>query len=151
MEDRELLERWQAGDDRAGNQLARRYFGLLARFFHNKVSNREDAVELVSETLLVCSRSKERIKAQSVRSYIFATALNQLRVYYRKQRKRARELADFSEVCTADLTHSAVSMIGRKREQQLLVQALRAIPLNLQIVLELKLFGSHLQASKVGR
>jgi RNA polymerase sigma-70 factor (ECF subfamily) len=52
LEDRELLERWQAGDERAGNQLARRYFGLLARFFHNKVANSDDAVELVSETLL---------------------------------------------------------------------------------------------------
>ncbi len=139
-DDWELLERWQEGDRGAGNELARRYFGMLARFFHNKVANHDDAIELVSETLLICSRSKERIKKHSVRSYIFAIALNQLRAYYRKQKKRKRELSDFSEVCAAELSPSAPSLIGRKREQQILVQALRKIPLEHQIALELKLF-----------
>ena len=139
-DDWKLLERWQDGDRGAGNELARRYFGMLARFFHNKVANHDDAIELVSETLLICSRSKERINKHSVRSYIFAIALNQLRAYYRKQKKRKRELSDFSEVCAAELSPSAPSLIGRKREQQILVQALRKIPLEHQIALELKLF-----------
>jgi len=139
-EDHELLERWRSGDTKAGNLLARRYFGMLARFFHNKVSSRDDAIELVSETLLVCAQKRDKIVAKSVRSYIFAIACNQLRAYYRKQRKRASERDDFAELCVADVVPSQVTLVARKREQQVLVQALRRIPLDLQIALELNLF-----------
>ena len=139
-EDRELLERWRSGDTGAGNLLARRYFGMLARFFHNKVSSRDDAVELVSETLMICAQNRDKIESKSVRSYIFAIACNQLRAYYRKQRKRARERDDFAEFCAADVGPSQATLLSRKREQQLLVQALRRIPVDFQIALELKLF-----------
>ncbi|MCA9718290.1 MAG: sigma-70 family RNA polymerase sigma factor [Myxococcales bacterium] len=142
-EDWELLNRWVTGDKRAGNALLERYFGILSRFFHNKVADAEDVADLISETLLACTKNKESIReGKSFRSYLFATALNQLRGYYRKKRKRGRERDDFLDFCTADLdrAHTMTSMIARKRETTLLVQALRSIPLEYQIALELNMF-----------
>ncbi len=137
-----LLARWREGDKQAGNDLVNRYFGMLSRFFHNKVSNPEDAADLISETLLACTKNKERIRdGSSFRSFMFAIAINQLRLYFRKKRKRGREEEDFAEVCTNDLgTQSMTSMVMHKREIQLLVQGLRTIPVDFQIALELNLF-----------
>lgn len=141
-EDRELLQRWREGDERAGATLVKRYFGLVHRFFRNKVSSPEDATDLVSETMLACTRSKERITGSSFRSYLFAVATNTLRLHIRKRAKRQRELDDFSEICVAE-TQGAASptrMMAQRQETQLLARALRRIPIENQIVLELGFF-----------
>ena len=77
-----LLERWQQGQRSAGDELMRRYMGLLSRFFHHKVGNPEDVADLVGETLLACTHGQQGIRAsKSFRSYVFGTAFNQLRRY----------------------------------------------------------------------
>lgn len=140
-DDRQLLDRWREGDERAGATLVRRYFGLLNRFFHNKVNSAEDATDLVSETMLACTRNKEKIEG-SFRSYLFAVATNMLRLHIRKRTKRQREVDDFSEICVADTEApgSPTRLMARRQEAQLLARALRSIPLDAQIVLELGFF-----------
>jgi RNA polymerase sigma-70 factor (ECF subfamily) len=145
-----LLERWQQGQRSAGDELMRRYMGLLSRFFHNKVGHDpQDAADLVGETLLACTHGQQGIRAaKSFRSYVFGVALNQLRRYYAKQHKREIEREDFEECCVDHLaatrTQGAamVEMIERVEQQQtsLLVQGLRRLPLAYQVVLELSLF-----------
>ncbi|MCX4242569.1 RNA polymerase sigma factor [Paraliomyxa miuraensis] len=137
-----LLHDWRDGNDAAGERLARRYFGLLTRFFLNKVRNPDDAADLVSETFLGCTSNRERVVAKgSFRSYLFAVAMNKLRGYYRKQAKRQRELGDFEDVCVADgLSRSPLSMIACAQEGKVLVSALRRLSLDQQIVLELCFF-----------
>lgn len=145
MEDWELLDAWQAGDGAAGQALVARYLGLLTRFFHNKVSNPEDAADLISETLLACTQGKERVRDGSAfRSFLFAAAMNMLRRYYRKGVKRGRELDDFADICVGDAAHprSLNSLVSLEQESKLLVRALRRIPLDQQIVLELSYFES---------
>lgn len=137
-----LLDRWIAGDAVAGKQLLSQYIGILSRFFHNKVREPDDVGDLVADTLLGCTKNKENIRAsKSFRSYLFATAMNQLRGYYRKLNKRGREREDFLEICTNNYTsqHTMATILGRRRESGVLVQALRMIPMTYQIVLELKL------------
>lgn len=143
-EDWALLSAWRGGDRTAGEHLAGRYFGLLTRFFLNKVRNPDDAADLVSETFLGCTAGRDRIADEaSFRSYLFAVAMNKLRGYFRKEAKRRRELGDFEEICVADaLPHSPVSMIARAQEGKLLVRALRRLSLDQQIVLELHFFES---------
>lgn len=140
MEDWELLEAWRGGDDGAGQRLVARYLGSLTRFFNNKVHNPDDAAELISETMLGCVKNKERVEdATAFRSFVFATAMNMLRRYYRKQVKRKREVDDFADVVVGDTPQgrSMTSKMHARRETRLLVRALRSVSLDQQIVLEL--------------
>ena len=141
--DWELLERWQQGDSDAGTKLMKRYLGLLTRFFNNKVSDQQDVGDLVAETLLACTRGMMKIRnSKSFRSYLFATAFNQLRRHYQRQTKRSLEREDFEQCCVADLGQFPVHSHGMEPEEQahLMVHALRSLPLTYQIVLELSLF-----------
>jgi len=137
-----LLFAWREGDRAAGERLATRYFGLLTRFFLNKVRNPDDAADMVSETFLGCTAARDRVAEEgSFRSYVFAVAMNKLRGYFRKEAKRRRELGDFEEICVASaLPQSPVSMIARAQEGKLLVRALRRLSLDQQIILELHFF-----------
>lgn len=138
-----LLERWQEGRRDAGEELMRRYLGLLTRFFHNKVSDPQDVADLVSETLLACTRGQQGIRSsKSFRSYVFGVALNQLRRYYTKQHKREIERDDFEQCCVSylDSVKSHGTVMHQQQQTSLLVQGLRSLPLSYQVVLELSLF-----------
>ncbi len=141
-DDWSLLWAWRGGDAQAGKQLAARYFDPLLRFFINKVRELDDATDLVSETLLGCLANGGQITNPSAfRSYVFATAMNQLRMYYRKQVKRRRELDDFADICvSSSLSDSPSAVVAHAQEVQLLVNALRRLTLAQQIVIELRYF-----------
>ena len=94
-DDWSLLFAWRDGDQRSADQLAARYFPVLMRFFLNKVRNVDDAAELVSETFLGCSASKDRSeRSGSFRSYLFAIAM------------LVREALKTLSSCTARAQHS---------------------------------------------
>lgn len=140
MDDWELLEAWRAGDGAAGEALVGRYLEWLNRFFVNKVSNPEDVAELISETMLACTRGKETLRdSTAFGSFLFGAATNTLRRYYTKKVKRSRELDDFADICVGDAENprSFASMLAMEQEARLLARALRKIPLDQQIVLEL--------------
>ncbi len=143
MEDWELFEAWCEGDAKAGQELVGRYLGTLTRLFRNKVRNPDDAADLISETMMVCTRNRGSVeKPEAFRSFVFAVALNILRQHYRKKAKRQRELDDFEQVCVGDSDHprSLDSMASLKEETRLLVRALRRLSLDMQLVLELEYF-----------
>jgi RNA polymerase sigma factor (sigma-70 family) len=137
--DGELLLAWQSGDREAGNQLVDRHFDAITRFFRNKVCSDDDVAELVGQTFLGCTTGKDRFRGDaSVRQYLYAIAQNVLRKYIRARYKRSHELLDFAAVCVQELAPASLSsIVAHKREAQSLVQALREIPVEDQIVLEL--------------
>ncbi|MCB9701211.1 MAG: RNA polymerase sigma factor [Myxococcales bacterium] len=140
--DVELLEAWRAGDRAAGGALVDRHFAAISRFFRNKVLQPEDADELVSQTFLACTASKERFRGDaSVRQYFFAVAHNVLNKYIRGRYKRQRERLDFGSVCVQELDPaSPSSVVMHQREARSFVQSLREIPVDDQVVLELMYF-----------
>lgn len=143
MQDWELFEAWCGGDNSAGEELVGRYLGILTRFFRNKVRNPDDAADLISETLMVCTKNKRSVdNPEAFRSFLFAVAMNILRQHYRKKAKRDRELGDFEDVCVGESDHprSLNSMAALQEETRLLVRALRRLSLDMQIVLELEYF-----------
>lgn len=141
MEDWPLWGRWKDGDRRAATVLVQRYASLIQRFFRNKVSDKQDASELVSETMLACVSALDRAsETASFRSFLFGIALNVLRKYIRRKYKRKREIDDFDVVCVDEGPETPSNLIARQGETRLLVRALRRIPINLQIVLELQFF-----------
>lgn len=142
-----LLEQWRHGEKAAGCTLIARYYGLIHRFFANKVAIAADAIDLVQETFTACVGSKDKVRtpapenvADAFRRYLFGIAGNVLKGYINKKLKRAREIDDFASVCVRDYVPSQHSIAIRRREELLLVTALRELPLEQQIVVELNMF-----------
>ncbi len=134
--DPELLEAWRSGDLSAGDELFNRHFGAIHRFFRNKVS--DDRLEdLVQQTFMACVEGRERFRNDSTfRTYLFGVANNLLRDHYRSQ-KREPEALDFGKSSAVDAGAGPSTVVGKRREERLLLEALRSIPLDSQIVLEL--------------
>jgi RNA polymerase sigma-70 factor (ECF subfamily) len=133
--DLELLDRWREGDADAGNQLFQRYFDNLYRFFDNKAG--ADVDELIQATLLACVRSRDAFRGQSsFRTYLFTIARHQVYTYLRK-RQRYQDDVDVSQMSLADLGTSPTGRIARGQDRLLLLSALRTLPLEQQILLEL--------------
>jgi RNA polymerase sigma factor (sigma-70 family) len=130
--DLDLLDAWRGGDARAGNLLFRRYFAPLARFFRNKVD--VGVEDLIQGTFLACIEGRDRFReASSFRTYLFAIARNLLYGYYRRQHRAV----DFVQTSVIDLGASPSGPLGRREEAAALLRALRSIPLEFQVVLEL--------------
>ena len=133
--DAELLDAWSEGDAAAGNALFGRYFEALLRFFFNKAD--EDAVEdLIQRTMLACVRSRDRFRRDaSFRTYLFVIARNELLQLYRRRRPSVD--VDFSVASIADLATSPSAAAVKNEDHGLLLQALRQLPTDQQLILEL--------------
>ena len=134
-DDRELLLAWRAGNEDAGVALFERHYERVSRFFRNKAG--EAAPDLVQRTFLVCLETRGRMREQtSFRCYLFGVARNVLFEHYRKRRRESDRL-DFAERSVQDLAPTPTSLLAREQESQILLQALRQIPLDSQVILEL--------------
>ena len=134
-DDVELLQAWREGDGGSGERLVARHFDAVCRFFRNKVG--DEAPDLIQTTFLACCEGRDRIRGESTfRTYLFGVARNVLLAHFRG-RRRAAERFDPLVQTVADLGASLGSVVAHKREEQLLLQALRALPLDLQIAFEL--------------
>lgn len=137
MDDAVLFESWCRGDRRAGAQLFERHYEAIARFFHNKAHH--DADDLIQRTFLRCVETHARIrKPTSFRYYLFGVARNVLLEYLEeKGRRQRREAPNFLSTSIEDVAPTPSSALARAREERLILHALRRIPLELQIILEL--------------
>ncbi len=133
--DAELLQRWRAGATHSGEQLFARYYDAVSRFFGNKVTR--DRADLVQATFSMCLEKVDGLKdAASFRSFLFGIARFELLHYYRRKSRREVEF-DADTVSVHDVDPAPTRVIAKHQEQRLLLEALRHIPLELQIVLEL--------------
>jgi RNA polymerase sigma factor (sigma-70 family) len=144
-----LLERWRAGDKRAGEELFGRHFAQVFRFFDGKVGAR--AEDLTQQTFLACLKSRDRFRAESTfRTYLFGIVWNELRHYLRREAKR--EHIDFDLSSMSELTAlipSAASAIDRERQTRQLHRALAELPVAQQILLEYH-YWNDLDADALG-
>ena len=146
--DLQLLERWRSGDLEAGDELFNRHFASIHRFFRNKVGD-EGLEDLVQQTFMACVEGKERFRSDSsFRTYLFGVAHNLLRDFYRKRRKS--EAVDFGETSAVDAGAGPSTVVGKRREQRLLLEGLRRIPIDSQVVLELY-YWEEMSASQTAK
>ena len=133
--DGELLERWRGGDAASGETLFERYYDMVERFFLNKVTS--GVQDLVQETFIRCVESRDRIRDEDrFRVYMFGIAYNVLSAHLR-ERYRGNRAIDFNEDSVCDLAPGPGTLMGRRREHRLLIEALRNIPVDDQVILEL--------------
>ncbi len=133
--DDELLTAWREGDARAGERLFDRHFKALTRFFRNKAAEGID--DLIQTTFLGLLEARDRFRGEgSFRSFMFSVAFNVLRNHYRRRRRDAERL-DFGVTSVLDLAAGPTAVLAEKREQRLLLEALRQIPVEHQVLLEL--------------
>lgn len=139
--DAALFARWHGGDAEAGRELFRRHYDRVARFFRNKAP--DDWPELCQRTFLGCLEAASSYRGEaSFRSFLFGIAYNQLRRHFEV---RARELGrlDFGNHSVHDLDPTASALVVTREEQQLLLAALRRIPLDMQMMLERAACGAR--------
>jgi RNA polymerase sigma-70 factor (ECF subfamily) len=133
----QLLSRWAAGDQKAGADLFTMVFPVLVRFFRNKVSL-SDCEDLVQKTMMALVEKHDRYRAESsFKSFVLGMGrIEFLRWLRTKQRKQGRE-DPFEQLSVMDLGTSPSAVAAKHQEEQVLLSALRRIPVELQMVLEM--------------
>ena len=134
-DDLELARRWREGDAQAGQELFELHYDAIECFFRNKVSS--ELEDLLQKTFLICVEKRDAFQGRSnFRTYLFGIAYNVLRNHYRAA-KRHRERVDFLTQSVADLAPGVSTFIRGNEEKSLLLSALRQIPFDYQVILEL--------------
>ncbi len=146
-DDARLVQAWRDGDQAAGRQLVERHFRSLYRFFANKV---EDGVDdLIQQTFEACVRDAATIRDGSqFRAFLFTIARRTLAAEFERQRRSRIQTGHPGSVPAQ--TRSPASLMARRQDERLMLQALRQIPLDLQIALELY-YWEELPAADIGR
>ncbi len=130
-----LLDAWQAGDREAGDRLLRRHVDALHRFFRNKVGDEVD--ELVQRSFLALVRAKDEFRRESsFRTFVFTVARRQLFRFF-ERRRRGERMDVLGSASVVDLGASPSGLAAEREEERLVLLALRRIPLDLQIAIEL--------------
>ncbi|MCH9682059.1 MAG: RNA polymerase sigma factor [Deltaproteobacteria bacterium] len=133
-----LLAAWRQGDRSAADCLIRRYGPRVYSFFASKVSHGAD--ELCQQTFSECAIAHERIEEDggrySFRGFLFTIARRKLLNHYRTSQRRGRRFSPL-EVSVADLDCRVSEIVANRQEHRRLQLALRQLPVDAQIAVEL--------------
>ena len=133
-DDLTVLQRWRDGDARAGEGLCARYFDEIYRFFEHKIPGEAD--DLTQQTFLSCVKARDQFRGQSsFRTYLYAIARNEL---YTRLRKLPRfEHVDLETSSLDEIVSSPSKQLGKQQELAQIRAALRQLPVEQQVLLEL--------------
>lgn len=130
--DAELFATWRQGDREAGQALFDRHLAAIRRFFANKTPIAVD--DLVQQTFLSCTESRDTYRGESsFRSWLFGIAHNVLGTHLRDNAGRT----DAASESMIDGKPSPSSVYAARAEDYLLFEALRRLPMDSQVALEL--------------
>jgi len=140
-DDHTLLRAWAEGEQAAGEALVARHVATVHRFFHNKIP--EAVPELSQRTFLACLEAATRFEGRSAfRTWLLGIAHHQLLRHLREQQRDRSKQIDVQAHSIAALLERAptspTARIARHHEHQALLAALRGLPLQMQILLELR-------------
>ncbi len=134
-EERERLLQWANGDDSAGRALVDAHFESVFRFFRTKLDR--GCEDLTQQVFAAALAHPDRYRGEgSFRAYLLGVARNLLFNHFRSQRREAHAL-EVSELSAFELCPSLTSDLAARGEVRLLHDALRKLPLGMQIVIEL--------------
>ncbi len=134
QEDGALLAAWRDGDADAGDELVRRHFKVVVRFFRSKLG--DDIDDIVQQTFADAVHARNAVGPAGFRAYLLGIARNRLFDQLRSKAARA-ERFDPASVTLADIGTSVSQRVARNQDEQLMLAAMRTLPVDFQIVLEL--------------
>lgn len=133
--DLELLDAWRDGDNAAGDTLICRYFDAICRFFRGKLG--DDVEDLVQRTFEISTARRAQIHTgASFRGFLFGVARNLLLDHLRRRFRRG-EHENISVLSLVALGTSPSEAVHRGEREALLLEAMRRIAIDQQIILEL--------------
>ncbi len=138
-DDLELFDQWSAGNVVAGQRLVSRHYEAVYFFFASKLPD-HIAADLTQETFeTMCTKTDSLHIHSSFASYLLGIARFKLVEYFgrRAQRKFDPLTESFYGL---DVGPSMTAALGDRRRSSRLVLALRKLPLDDQILLELQTY-----------
>jgi RNA polymerase sigma factor (sigma-70 family) len=134
-DDFELLDAWAGGDTAAARELLSRYTGPLFRFFDRKVHGPIE--DMVQDTLVGAMQGRDRFRREAgFRSYVFGIARHVLYAQLRARHRGGGEL-DLEASSLREIGPTPSEIVAKKIEQKVLLEALRHLPVETQVLLEL--------------
>ena len=134
LDDGELLLKWKRGEAGAGDLLVQRHFESVRRFFVNKAGHSAD--DLIQQTFIRCVEGRERFEGRSsFRTFILGIARYVLYEYLRQ--KARSEVIDFGVTSVQAIDPSPSQLIAGDQAKQAVAIALRGIPIDQQLAIEL--------------
>ncbi len=138
--ERELLRRISGGDRDAFRDLYIRYHRRLGRFLTRVTRGREDAEEIINDTLwIVWQRAGDFRNASRVSTWIMGIA-------YRRALKLIRRAATHARAMTLEISDTeatASDALEAAENRQMLDRALASLPLEQRLVLEFTYYMDH--------
>ncbi len=133
-----VVEAWRSGDNRAGRLLVKHYYARIYRFFFAKVDD-ESCEDLTQETFEIMLRRRDAYRGDApYRAYLFGIARFVL-ISYIRRRQRHRERFDPAQDSVMDpASEGASSLFAAREHERIVAAALRSLPLDDQIAIELR-------------
>lgn len=145
-DDYELWRAWVSGDEAAGATLVSRHFLSVYRFFASKLPDQAD--DLTQSTFEACIHIRATFRAESnFRAFVLGIARKQL-LRHLEGRGQLMGGRATSEISIADLDPSPSTAMAQAQAHERLLAAMRSIPIDFQIVLELH-YWQDLQTEEV--
>ncbi len=135
--DEALLTAWGSGDADAGNAFIERHFVSVYRFFSTKVAAEAD--DLTQQTFSDLQRAVARLGTlDSGRAYVMKIARNRLYMFLRSRAVKDRVFDPrVMSIAAVEPGPSPSGALARRGPSRALLEALRAVPLEAQVVHEL--------------
>jgi RNA polymerase sigma factor (sigma-70 family) len=134
-DDAALLVAWQSGRREAGQALVERHYASVYRFYFGKVAL-EVCEDLCQQTFEVVCRNRDAYRGDgSFRAYLFGVARFVL-IGWARRRRRFEPTED--SLLADEGGRSLAGLLADQQMVRLVATALRELPLDDQIVIELK-------------
>jgi RNA polymerase sigma-70 factor, ECF subfamily len=123
----------------------RTFYGQVLGFFRLRVG--EAAEDLTQRTFLACVEGRERVRSSGFRAYVFGVAHHLLVEHIRAGHRR--EAIETFAAAQPQSFLTPTNMIRLRQEQVLLLRALEALPLDVQILIALH-YVQGLRSREIG-
>jgi RNA polymerase sigma-70 factor, ECF subfamily len=131
--DLELLEAWRSGDKKAAGVILNRYYKLIRRTVATKVPESE-IDDIVQKVVIALHEGRETFRGDaSLKTYALKITRNMIASYFRGR----RPAADVLRSSVRELGVGPSTLLLEQENQRLLLEALRSITIDDQLLLEL--------------
>ncbi|MBD3279442.1 MAG: sigma-70 family RNA polymerase sigma factor [Candidatus Pacebacteria bacterium] len=134
-----LVKKAQAGNTQAFAKIYQHFADSIYRFCLFKVSNKQDAQDLTSETFQRIWRFLDKYQQDNFRAYLFTTARNLIYDHYKKKAKENTTNLDDCSWLTDDEAKKQVNKLIDQETYKQLYRAMKQLPDHYREVIQLRI------------